>query len=110
MAQYGGGQPDGNYNGQAGYQNPAYAAPYQQQQHPQYQQQQQQQYYPPPQQQYQPPQAQPYSEPPPEYGYNPPQAGHTEKYTFDEAFQVPKKKWNDIWAGILVRQWIVLFL
>jgi hypothetical protein len=26
-----------------------------------------------------------------------------EKPSFDQAFAVPKPKWNDLWAGILVR-------
>lgn len=44
---------------------------------------------------------------PPQYGnnnnsgYN---GGMGEKPSFDEAFAVKKPKWNDLWAGILVRR------
>ena len=43
-------------------------------------------------------------QPPPQYGqpgpdYNP-QDG---KGSFDQAFKIDKPKWNDLWAGILVR-------
>ena len=59
---------------------------------------------PPPQQNRQ--QKAPYdpSQPPP-YGHQPyqaPQAG-AGPYTFDQAFKVERPKWNDLWAGILVR-------
>lgn len=42
---------------------------------------------------------------PPPYGHQPyqaPQAG-AGPYTFDQAFKVDRPKWNDLWAGILVR-------
>lgn len=42
---------------------------------------------------------------PPPYGqqaYQAPQAG-AGPYTFDQAFTVERPKWNDLWAGILVR-------
>lgn len=60
--------------------------------------------------QQQPPPQQPYGQPPPQQGYGgpPPQQqgyatdGH-EKMTFDQTFKVEKPKWNDLWAGILVR-------
>ena len=78
------------------------------------------QYAPPPQQQIQyPPQAaagptyepkyqQP---PPPNYGQSdfqqntvaPPNMGSGGKQTFDQAFKLDKPKFNDLWAGILVR-------
>lgn len=67
-------------------------------------------YPPPPPQQQPPPQMQmqmqkpPYdpNQPPP-YGYQAPQPG-AGPYTFDQAFKVEKPKWNDLWAGILVRR------
>lgn len=51
---------------------------------------------------YQPPQ-----QPPPNYGQNygntgPPLADG--KQTFDQAFKLDKPKYNDLWAGILVRR------
>jgi hypothetical protein len=49
---------------------------------------------------YQPPAAEP--KPPPPYPENaapPPQSGQT----FDQAFKVDGPKYNDIWAGLLVR-------
>ncbi len=74
----------------------------------QWQQNQQQQPPPPPPQDYQQGQQQggyqqPNYGPPPQYSFNPPQ-GHDEKYGFDQAFKIEKPKYNDIWAGILVRQ------
>lgn len=61
-------------------------------------------YPPPPQQQQQHQQKAPYdpNQPPP-YGYQAPQPG-AGPYTFDQAFKVEKPKWNDLWAGILVRR------
>lgn len=45
---------------------------------------------------------QPYSEAPPTYGatFVPPQ---TNKQDFQQTFKIAKPKWNDLWAGILVR-------
>ena len=80
----------------------------------------QMQYAPPPQQQMQyPPQAagngyEPkYQQPPPNYGQDfqntgappmgPPPMGPGGKQTFDQAFKLDKPKYNDLWAGILVR-------
>lgn len=47
--------------------------------------------------------------PPPQYGqnYGPPNGAdpnyaYSEKPTFDQAFKVDARKWNDLWAGILV--------
>lgn len=42
--------------------------------------------------------------PPNGYGYGPsqPMPAGGEKYSFDETFKI-KPKWNDLWAGILVR-------
>lgn len=40
--------------------------------------------------------------PPPAYSYNPPKP-NDEKYGFDQAFKIEKPKYNDLWAGILVR-------
>lgn len=72
---------------------------YQQQQQP-YQQQPPQQYQ---QQPYQQQQQQPYQQPPPpQDGYDPAQANGGEKYSFEQAFKVPKPKYNDLWAGILL--------
>ena len=50
----------------------------------------------------------PYQQPPPNYGQNyGPQPGYQEgvegKNTFNQAFKIDKPKWNDLWAGILVR-------
>src|ERR1700759_2030275 len=39
-----------------------------------------------------------------QYGAQPPQQSNGEKYTFEDAFRIEKPKWNDLWAGILVRQ------
>ena len=75
----------------------------------------QMQYVPPPQQQMQyPPQAagngyEPkYQQPPPNYGQDfqntgAPPIGPGGKQTFDQAFKLDKPKFNDLWAGILVR-------
>lgn len=67
----------------------------------------QMQYYPqPPEQQQNRQQKGPYApNQPPPYGHQPyqaPQAG-AGPYTFDQAFKVERPKWNDLWAGILVR-------
>lgn len=73
---------------------------------------QQQQGYPPPQQYPMQPQNGGYQQAPPNYGQNygqpGPQPGQTYapqdgKNTFDQAFKIEKPKWNDLWAGILVR-------
>ncbi len=67
---------------------------------------------PPPQQNY----GQPYNAPqqgyepkyggqqPPTYGeaFNPPQHPNQD---FKETFKIQKPKWNDLWAGLLVRTW-----
>lgn len=86
-------QPSYGYN-DGNYQQPA---PYQAHPQPQYQQN----YQPPPQQPQpnyqQPAEAKP---PPPDYQPNVPQSG----YSFDQAFKIEKPKWNDLWAGLLVRQ------
>lgn len=77
----------GYNNGQANYQ-PNYQG------QPQYQQNFQQ-----PQPNYQQPAE---AKPPPEYQpnqQNVPQSG----YSFDQAFKIEKPKWNDLWAGLLVR-------
>lgn len=63
----------------------------------------------PPQMQY-PPQPN-YQQPPPNYGQNynagpPPQApmaGADGKQTYDQVFKLEKPKYNDLWAGVLVR-------
>lgn len=91
----------------------------QQQQHPQYQDQGQNQYqnqgysnnnnnnaaYNPAYNSNQQPvngyQDHPYGPPPP-YSFNPPQV-HDEKYSFNDAFKLEKPKYNDWWAGLLVR-------
>lgn len=58
---------------------------------------------PPPTQQYQQPQQQPYQQPPPpQNGYDVGMTQDGEKSSFDQAFNVPKPKYNDLWAGILV--------
>lgn len=51
-----------------------------------------------------------YSQPPPNYGQNypppdgaPPNGAYGEKPTFEQTFKLDKPKWNDLWAGILVR-------
>lgn len=52
---------------------------------------------PPPPQQYQ------LSYPPPNgNGYTTAQGIDGEKYSFDQTFNIPKPKYNDLWAGILV--------
>ena len=40
--------------------------------------------------------------PPPPYSFNPPQP-NDEKYSFNDAFKLEKPKYNDLWAGLLVR-------
>lgn len=72
------------YNPGAGTGQPPGDANYQHQPQPQHQPQQHQQ------QQYVPPQDAAYGE-------------LNEKQTFEQAFKVEKPKWNDLWAGILVR-------
>lgn len=73
--------------------------------------------YPPPQQQYpmqnqgyqQNTQESQYSQPPPNYGrqdgqkYGANVATDGSKQTFDQAFALQRPKYNDLWAGILVR-------
>ena len=47
-----------------------------------------------------------YQQPPPNYGQNYQNAGPPladGKQTFDQAFKIDKPKYNDLWAGILVR-------
>lgn len=51
-----------------------------------------------------------YAQPPPNYGQNypppngpPPNGAYAEKPSFDQAFKLDKPKYNDLWAGILVR-------
>jgi hypothetical protein len=48
---------------------------------------------------------QPYPQQPPEYHqqqhYAPPMSDN--KQTFEQTFKIVKPKWNDLWAGILVR-------
>ena len=39
---------------------------------------------------------------PPAYSYNPPKESDP-NYTFNQAFKIEKPKYNDVWAGILVR-------
>ena len=62
-------------------------------------------------QQQQPPQYQPYAPPPgppdgrQEYGGSGYAGG--EKQSFDQAFKIPKPKYNDLWAGLL---FIAVFL
>jgi hypothetical protein len=70
-----------------------------------YQQQYQPQPPPPSHPQYQQqPQQQPYQQGPPQNGngYMPAQGYDGEKASFEEQFKVPKPKYNDLWAGILV--------
>lgn len=67
-------------------QEPQYQQPQKYQQEPQYQQPQQYQQAPPQ-----------YGQPMPGYGPNP------GKDTFDQAFKIDKPKYNDVWAGVLVR-------
>lgn len=73
-----------------------------QQQPQQYQQYQQEQQYQQPQQ-YQ--QEQQYQQAPPQYGQPMPGYGPSDpgKGTFDQAFKIDKPKYNDVWAGVLVR-------
>lgn len=61
---------------------------------------------------YPPPQdgQKPFAQPPPQYGQNyaapngpPPNQAYGEKPTFDQQFKLDKPKYNDLWAGILVR-------
>jgi len=79
-----GGPPQGQAAGY--YQQSPYGGPYQ----------------PPPpppprdEQQYAPPPG-----PPPQPSGPPPQY---EKESFDQVFRIQKPKWNDLWAGILVRE------
>ncbi|KAF2201058.1 DUF580-domain-containing protein [Delitschia confertaspora ATCC 74209] len=55
----------------------------------------------------QPPQYPPPNSAPPN-GYGPQNgAQYGEKLTFDQAFEIPRPKWNDLWAGIL---FILVFL
>lgn len=76
---------------------------YGQQQYGQQQQHgQQQQYQQPPPQQTNGQWDQPTYGSPPPYSFNPPQ-GNDEKYGFNQAFKIEKPKYNDWWAGILVR-------
>jgi hypothetical protein len=47
----------------------------------------------------------PYPQQPPGYNqqqHNPPPISYN-KQTFEQTFKVVKPKWNDLWAGILVR-------
>jgi len=48
-----------------------------------------------------------YQQPPPQYGNNsyvsPNYAPQGEKQDFNQAFKLDKPKWNDWWAGLLVR-------
>lgn len=86
---------------QIGYQShppPSHAPPPHNNQ--QYQQQYEQPYQQPYQQQ-QPNDAPKYNQQPPTYGQNfvPPQDN---KQSFQETFKIPKPKYNDIWAGLLV--------
>lgn len=60
--------------------------------------------------QYPPPQNGEYQQPPPNYGQNYQNAtpstlpaGGDGKQTFAQAFKIDKPKYNDLWAGILVR-------
>ncbi|KKA29600.1 hypothetical protein TD95_005449 [Thielaviopsis punctulata] len=46
-------------------------------------------------------QAPPPNDPPPAYSFYPPTNDNKDNYTFNDAFQVQKPKWNDLWAGIL---------
>jgi hypothetical protein len=51
-----------------------------------------------------------YAQPPPQYGSYGPQGyeAQGEKVDFNQAFKLDKPKWNDWWAGLLVR--CLLFL
>lgn len=102
------GEADKYFSPQAGQQN--YQQPQQQGYPPQYGQQSYQQPY----QQQQPGYNQGYN--PNASGYPPPpgpqqqqgQNGYAqefggEKQSFDQTFKIAKPKWNDLWAGILVR-------
>lgn len=42
-----------------------------------------------------------FSQAPPDYGFNAPQ---NNKQDFDQTFKIQKPRWNDLWAGIAVRQ------
>lgn len=59
--------------------------------------------------QYPPPTQNGYQQPPPNYGQNfqnpgqAPMASGEGKQTFDQTFKLDKPKYNDLWAGILVR-------
>ena len=61
-----------------------------------------------------PPQEPQYQQPPPNYdqNYQKPtngsqmEAGAGGKQTWDQAFKLDKPKYNDLWAGILVRTWL----
>ncbi len=50
-----------------------------------------------------------YQQPPPSYGQNyqntsaPPMGAGDGKQTFEQTFKLDKPKYNDLWAGILVR-------
>ena len=63
-----------------------------------------------PQQQYQMQNAPNYQQQPPtyesgpKYGNGGPPPNLDGKQTFDQAFKIDKPKWNDLWAGILVRE------
>lgn len=51
-----------------------------------------------------PPQNGGYQQQPPMYGQNyAPTSGGDGKQTFEQAFKIDKPKYNDLWAGILVR-------
>jgi len=58
---------------------------------------------------YPPPASNGYQQPPPNYGQNlqdtgqGPMASGDGKRTFDQTFKLDKPKYNDLWAGILVR-------
>ena len=48
--------------------------------------------------------AQKFQQPPPGYGPGPPPPMDGGKQSFDQAFKLDKPKYNDLWAGILVRK------
>ena len=50
-----------------------------------------------------------YPQAPPEYGqnFNPPQ---NNQQSFDQTFRIPKPRFNDLWAGILVSERGALYL
>lgn len=60
-----------------------------------------------PQPQYPPPKGAAYQQPPPTYGPDyhngAPSVGGDGKQTFEQAFKIDRPKYNDLWAGILVR-------